>query len=568
MTEETSKQDSFDDNLDLSGLTDFQFGPAWARQRETGDKPRRADFSSFRNREERGSGRFRKEGSAERAGGRGGERRQGQGFRGERRDRTTGRDDRREGGQGGNRFRQGGRPQGKGGRFDRPRQPREELAEPTPGLRVELRPVDVLLAVWAAEVNKHKRAVSLFDFAKVVMGGRDRYDLVYMKQEGGPQLIQSKKEDRSCWISREEALRFLWGAPWFNEFYRTEEEPVDPPKGDFQGIAKCRLSGDLIGPVNWHGYQAAVAALHRDKFSNMSVDDFRRTIEIVKDEEVVQKWLAEASRRIVWKPVREDAGDVILADRAAVEKDFSDHHFDEVYLVGDKVFVNGAADRKHLSPGLWAHLVKLADVTRKHPSMLIPNLCHGLARHHMPIFKWNNGHHTGPSRPRTVPSGTVLADNMTAILNWVREHAGQGVDVMLNELGGVLPKVSEEGAREAPVPVDPAPTASDAGDLESASAEPMADEVVVPSEEKVEEITAVETESPVTEVAVEPVPAAVPSEGEPAEVKAAVPVVSEEDLIRNRRQELVRDILWLCEQGYILVFADRTVFLPKSSVEA
>ena len=51
-------------------------------------------------------------------------------------------------------------------------------------------------------------------------------------------------------------------------------------------------------------------------------------------------------------------------------------------------------------------------------------------------------------------------------------------------------------------------------------------------------------------------------------MKAAVPVVSEEDLIRNRRQELVRDILWLCEQGYILVFADRTVFLPKSSVEA
>ncbi len=554
MTEETSKQDSFNDNLDLSGLTDFQFGPSWARKKEGGDKPRRPDFSSSRSREDRGNGRFKREGgSAERAGGRDGERRQGQGFRGERRDRTTGRDDRRDGGREGNRSRQGGRAQGKGGRFERPRQPREELAEPTLGLRVELRPVDVLLSVWAAEVTKHKRVVSLFEFAKVVMGGRDRYDLVFMKQEEGPQLIQSKKEDRSCWISREEALRFMWGAPWFNEFYKSEEEAVEAPKGEFQGIAKCRLSGDLVGPANWHGYQAAVMALHRDKFSHMPVDEFRRTIEIVKDEEVVQKWLAEASRRIVWKPLREGAEDVVLADRSAVEKDFDENHFDAAFLVCDKVFVNGSTDKKNLSPGLWSHLVKLAEITRRHPSMLIPNLCHGLARHHMPIFKWDGGHHTGPSRPRTIPAGTVLADNMTAILNWVRENSGKGVDIMLNELGGMLPKVTEEA------PVAPAKSAEPSEPVEQETPTPV-EEISSPVEENAE-VPAVVEEAPTSEVVAEaPVPEV------EAVAEAAVPAeVSEVETIRLRRQELVRDIFWLCEQGYVLVFADRTIRLPKVS---
>lgn len=581
MTEETSKQDSFENSLDLSGLTDFQFGPAWARKQGEGDKPRRADFSSSRNREERGSGRPRREGGfAERAGGRGGERRQGQGFRGDRRDRTTGREDRREDGQGGNRFRQD-RTRERGGRFERSRQPREELAEPTPGLRVELRPVDVLLSVWAAEVNKHKRVVSLFDFAKVVMGGRDRYDLVYMKQEDGPQLIQSKKDGKSCWVSREEAIRSLWGASWFDDFYKTEEESVEPPKGDFKGIAKCRLSGDLIGPVNWHGYQSAVLALHRDKFSHMPVEEFRHTIEIVKDEEVIQQWLDGASRRVVWKPVREGAEEVVLEDRSSVEKDFDDNHFDAAFTVCDKVFVNGSADRKSLSPGLWAHLVKLAETTRKHPSMLIPNLCHGLARHHMPIFKWKGGHHTGPSRPRIIPEGTVLADNMMAILNWARDHVGTGVDVMLNELGGVLPLASEEGNKKARKENNTSePALVDSEKAESVVEEPVVATVVEESADG-PSVDVEETPEPAvaeTTDAVEAAPVEEPAEVDSAEEASApteissaeTPAVEEssEDSIRTKRQELVRDTLWLCEQGYVLVFADRTIRLPKATNEA
>lgn len=148
------------------------------------------------------------------------------------------------------------------------------------------------------------------------------------------------------------------------------------------------------------------------------------------------------------------------------------------------MFVNGAVKKNHLSPGLWAHLIQLSGTTRRHPSMLIPNLCHGLARHHMPIFKWKGNHYTGPARPKAMEEGTVLSDSLMSIATWAAKNPGKGVDAMLKEL--------------APVP-----------DPEQATEEEVAQ-------------------------------------------------------AKEKQQNLVRDLLWLSEQGYILVFSNNTVSRPKA----
>lgn len=63
------------------------------------------------------------------------------------------------------------------------------------------------------EVQKHRRTISLLDLAKVVMGSYDRYDLVFMKQENGPDLYHCKHGDGACFISRQEAVKHLWRPP-------------------------------------------------------------------------------------------------------------------------------------------------------------------------------------------------------------------------------------------------------------------------------------------------------------------------------------------------------------------
>lgn len=418
---EDSKQGG-DTPFDLTELTGFQFGPAWA-------KPG-ADTAS----------NLPKMHSIDRPERRGNARRPGS-DRDRRGPRPEGAADNR------GAFRKDGPRRNR--RDNREERPRRELPAPAEGYRVELRPTNSILEIFSKEIQKQKRALSLLDLARIVMAGKDRYDLVFMKLDTGSMLVHSTKSDGACWLTEAEAISYMWSAPWLGELYTTEEVEVEAPKGNFTAIAQCSLGGEVIGPVNWHGYQAALMGLYRTKYSNMTLDAFKAKVTLNKDEEAVQAWIASAGKKTVWKPTREGAGELVLEDAKSVEADFVANHYSQVYEVVDKVFINGATPRKVLSPGIAAHVATLSDRTRRSPQMLIPNLCHGLARHHMPIYKWQGNHYTGPSRVRAIPEGTVLADRMMAIVNWSKEHSGEKVEAMFAALSGVPVGTDEESKKAA-----------------------------------------------------------------------------------------------------------------------
>lgn len=410
-------QNSIADSINLSELTDFQFGPSWARG---GSAPARTWTDAPRERRDSATP---------------GERRS---FSG-RDDRRPRRDDKP--------FRRGDRKPVRRG--ERPERPAPEPLKPVEGYRVELRPANSILTLFASEIQKQKRALPLLDMARVVMSAGNRYDLVFMKMENSPALIHSIREDGACWLNRAEAVAYLRQAPWFSEFYKEEQIEVEAPKGTFTAIAVCSMGKEHIGPANWHGYQAALMNLYRSKYSHMPLDVFKNKIVLDKTEETIAAWKEAAMHKSVWKPLRDGADEVILEDLRAVEADFEANHFDSVYETVDKVFINGATPAEKLSEGLFAHVKLLADKTRRFPQMLIPNLCHGLARHHMPIYKWHGNHFTGPSRIRTIPADMVLADRMVAIVNWSKENSGKKAEEMFAELSGVPAGTDEESKAAA-----------------------------------------------------------------------------------------------------------------------
>lgn len=411
--------------FDLSELTDFRFAPDWAKE---GAPTTPITYREPREPRKIGERRGNRPGGPGRRPGRdgaapAGERRDGTN-RGERRPR---REDRR---------------------------PARRTVKPAEGFRVELRPTNSSLEVFAKEVQEHKRAFPLLSVASFIMSGKDRYDLVFMRLENGPMLIHSKKGDGACWLTQEEALAYLPKAPWFSDFYTTEQLQTDPPKGAFSAIAKCSLGGELIGPNNWHGYQAALMQLYRTKYSRMPLDDFKNSIVTEKGEETVAQWQQQVSTKPVWRPTREGAAETPLESLKDVQADFLANHYADVYEVVDKVFVNGATPAAVLSPGLEAHLYTQASRTREHPQILIPNLCHGMARTHMPIFKWQGNHYTGPSRVRAIPADTTLADRMSAIVAWAKEHSGERVDAMFAALSGTAAGTEESTQAFAPYAAD------------------------------------------------------------------------------------------------------------------
>ena len=403
-------------SINLSELTDFQFGPAWARGGSAGtaswtEQPRERRESPRRSNDRRPQQGSKRDERAPR--------------------RDARRDDRR------------------APRNAAERAPRREPLQPAEGYRVELRPANNILELFAAEIQKQKRALPLLDLARVVMGAGMRYDLVFMKMEGSSPLIHSKKGDGACWLTHEEAVSYLRHAPWFNELYTEEQVEVEAPKGAFSAIAVCSMGKELIGPANWHGYQAALINLYRSKYSNMPLEVFKSRISMDKSEETIAAWQQAASQKTIWKPTREGATELVLEDFRAVEADFEANHFDAVYETVDKVFINGSTEKARLSGGIAAHVTLLSEKTRRFPQMLIPNLCHGLARHHMPIYKWHGNHFTGPSRVRAIPADMVLADRMMAIVNWSKENSGKKADEMFAELSGVAIGTDEAGQAAA-----------------------------------------------------------------------------------------------------------------------
>ncbi len=415
--------------FDLSELAGFQFGPAWARPQDKNTQPTKRDNNYSRP----SSGRkpFPK-------------RRDGDSNDRPKRDFRGGRDTR------------GGRNDQRGeGRFSRngarPERERIERPDPTPNVRTELRPANNILEVIAHQVHKNKRVLPLMRLANLTLGAPERCDLVFMKLENGPSFIHSKKGEFCCWLTEAEATSHIWQSSWLSEFYREDQIDIEAPKGNFTAIAVCKLGKELIGPVNWHGYQAALTQLYKNKYSKrMSLEQFRDSITIEKDEETITKWQESASHASIWKPTRAGADEITLSDMKSVEADFLANHYADVYEITDKVFVNCATVHKNLSPGLAAHLRIQHDRARRFPQMIIPNLCHGLARHHMPIFKWNGSHFTGPSRIRVIPTDTILADRMNSIIAWVKENSGQKVDALFTALTGIA--ASDDSAADAHAP--------------------------------------------------------------------------------------------------------------------
>lgn len=268
------------ESLDLSGLN---FGPAWARSPSESKSAKK-----FKDRGDRSESRDR------RGGGDGGDRRGGG------RGRGRGGDDQRGGGRGrggrgrGGDFR-GGRG-GRGGRDDR-RPQREEVAAPE-GFKIRFMPSEESLDLLAKEVTQTGRTFSVFDLAKVLLQGRDRFRVTFEHPE---QKIFRCSEDNSVWLTKTEALRQLWRGDWLKKFYEEVQVEGEAPSGSFQAVARCGISGKYLGPPNYHAYQQNIITLHREQFANMPLERFKSKIVMERGEETVAAWLESMKITTQWK---------------------------------------------------------------------------------------------------------------------------------------------------------------------------------------------------------------------------------------------------------------------------
>ncbi|GAA5494569.1 hypothetical protein Rhal01_00731 [Rubritalea halochordaticola] len=393
-------------SLDLSAL---DFGPAWAREGEGKTKKNYKDY------EPRGAG------SRKPFKGKGGRPQHGEGRKFDRGDKRRGKFD----------GKKGGRP------------PRPAFVQAPEGVSAEIMPIEAGVDNMAKEISAAGRTYSVFELAHVVLGARERFHIVFRKEEGAEDLLQCKK-DHSVYLTKEECVAHFLVSDWKSEFYEEEEVEAEPPTGSFQAIAKCGLSGEILGPPNYHAYTHNVLELHRTRFAHMDLERYKSRIQTVRSEEAVSEWLESMKKKTQYKVVGEEG--VVLDDPLAVTKHFQEKHFDEVFRATHRADVPSDIPAKLLSPGLLTLLKETVADQRRYPGKLASFLCRQLSGRHLAVFKWQGKLHCGPSRPHVVPEETTIADRPKQMLDWVQANPGGGVDQLWKD---VLPEgVSEEAKKE------------------------------------------------------------------------------------------------------------------------
>ncbi|MCU0794781.1 MAG: hypothetical protein MUF31_02490 [Akkermansiaceae bacterium] len=313
------------------------------------------------------------------------------------------------------------------------------MPDPLAGLKVAIKPSQEGVHLLVKEIQHRARVYSMFDVAQLFLGSRERC-VLELELDGGKPALFCGRRDASAFVTKDEAVAHFMASPLFAMAYETQEVECDPPSGNFQVVARCGMSGEWLGPPNFHSYQANLRRLHREKFANLPFDRFVSKVRTERGEEAVNAWLDTMRKQVRWRAVGGD-DESWMTDRGMVERDFVQNRFGEYFEECRVLNLPGNIDPAALSESVMASIRIAGGHVRRHPAMLIPPLCRMLEAEHLAIFKRQGKLFCGPARPHPLDGFDELSDRPAAIVRWLDANPEA-------KLEGLWPAVLPEGEAE------------------------------------------------------------------------------------------------------------------------
>jgi hypothetical protein len=271
-----------------------------------------------------------------------------------------------------------------------------------------------------AQIKSGSVAYSLFALARLFLEKPQRYEVrltakaeLPLFQLGGNGAFSPNRE-----FLERNAFRFA-----LEDFYKIDSTQSEPIKGNFSNVARCRLSGTLLGPTNHHNYQPQLRSLYEQHFSRrMNFADYQRQIEIVNDAALLGRWKEEARTVTTYTTLREETPS---AFQSAAE---AERHFRARYLPGlirgvDEVNVGGVLSRR-LPDRMLNRAIEDAWTREMHsPSSMMQVLAARFRQAGLNVFRYRRGMlFVSPVRPRPfVGEQAGVSTTVNAILKTVGE---------------------------------------------------------------------------------------------------------------------------------------------------
>jgi hypothetical protein len=296
-------------------------------------------------------------------------------------------------------------------------------------VQITIFPEDKAVDALAAHVRQTGHAFSMFDAARLVLAGGDRFMVRFRCAEERPTGLYHVPADGSLFLTRDEALNHVLRSAALDEFYRVEEIELEAPKGEFASVAVCGFSGEIIAPPSHHSYQTGVIRLHRERFSNMSLEDYKRRIRVEANPELVAKWKENMSKGRRWVclkgEVPEGGEPMALNSRADMEAHFRRTFGNDAVIEVRDASVQGNVDKQKLAHVLFIMLRQSVDAARKHLFEISQKLGAGLERRGLKLFKRRAGKQfVCRVKPRAVENGMVFSDRLADIVEILKKNHG------------------------------------------------------------------------------------------------------------------------------------------------
>jgi len=160
------------------------------------------------------------------------------------------------------------------------------------------------LSLVVRDIQVSRRAFPLIEIASRFLSRDDLYsvklELPPPAEGAARQTFVQCLECRRVFLARANAEAHILNEH-MDKFFTIEEIEVEPPTGAFSFVARCRLSGVLLGPPNHHGYNEKIQELWSSRFAHMSKVEYLGHIETLRDEALIEQWKESLRKKTVYR---------------------------------------------------------------------------------------------------------------------------------------------------------------------------------------------------------------------------------------------------------------------------
>src|SRR6266436_956501 len=293
-----------------------------------------------------------------------------------------------------------------------------------------------------AQIKSGLVAYSLFALARLFLEKPVRYEVRLTAKAESP--LYQLGENGAVSLDREfleqNAFRFA-----HEDFYKIDITQSDPVKGNFSNVARCRLSGTLLGPTNHHNYQPQLRSLYEQRFSRrMSFADYQRQIEIVNDPTLIERWKEGARTVTTYTTLLEETPST-FSSAAEAERHFRSNYLPGLLHSVEEVIMGGVLSRRLHDRALDRAIEDAWTREVRSPSNMMQELASRMRQSGLNVFRHRRGMlFVSPIRVRPfVHAQAEVSSSVNAILGALAAAPGINRKEFFEKL---IPDAASEGA--------------------------------------------------------------------------------------------------------------------------